>query len=62
MILKSPLKYAAYKGLVEGVDVEIARASCDSPFLSHPKLVIEVVRKAAGDHILYRQIRPCILL
>jgi hypothetical protein len=42
------------KELVETASGEITTVMCDSghsPFLSQPKLVVEVIRKAAGERI-----------
>jgi pimeloyl-ACP methyl ester carboxylesterase len=48
------LPYERQKELVEAAGVEITTVTCDSshsPFLSQPKLVVEVIRKAAGESI-----------
>jgi pimeloyl-ACP methyl ester carboxylesterase len=48
------LPYERQKELVEGAGVGITTVTCDadhSPFLSQPKLVEQVIRKAAGEHI-----------
>ena len=48
------LPYERQKELVGSSGVEIATVTCDSghsPFLSQPKLVVEVIRKAAGERL-----------
>jgi homoserine acetyltransferase len=48
------LPYERQKELVEAAGVEITSVTCDeghSPFLSQPKLVVEIIRKAAGEQI-----------